>query len=66
MTRKDFQALAAILANHRNEMVAAESNGESQAIVFSRLMSDVRAFCRERNPNFDSARFDDAVFNPKD
>lgn len=66
MTRKDFQALAVILANHRNEMVKAETNGQNQAIVFSCLMSDVRAFCRERNPNFDSVRFDDAVFNPKD
>lgn len=74
MTRKDFVALAAILKEHREELEKVDAvnmaqhgdNVTTNALTFSHFMSDVRKFCRERNPNFDVARFDDAVYGRKE
>lgn len=67
MTRKDFAALAAILRDHREELQEVEqTSGKTNAVAFSRLVSDVRSFCKEHNPNFDGARFTDAVFGTEE
>lgn len=64
MTHKDFNALAYILSDHLEELRSVDTDStKANAVAFSRLMSSMRAFCRERNPNFDGSRFDSAVYD---
>ena len=70
MARSGFAALAAILKEHQEALQLVDdanirlhgSNCTSNALAFSRLMSHVRTFCKERNPRFDVAKFDAAVW----
>jgi hypothetical protein len=53
MTRKDFQAIADILASHR------ESVSENE---FSKLANDFAIFCKTQNANFKKEKFIAAVY----
>lgn len=48
MSRKDFIALAALVAEY------AENGG---GVGVERLVADLVTFCREQNPRFDRDRF---------
>jgi hypothetical protein len=58
MTRKDFQALAEILAQTKCEM---EDGFLPKGIIYENLQDEVIAFCKRSNPNFDKGRFVEAV-----
>ncbi len=51
LTKKHFEELAAILAEHRIETVAGRC-GRGPG-----LMADIIEFCQRHNPNFDVERF---------
>jgi hypothetical protein len=53
MTRKDFQAIADILASHR------ESVSENE---FAKLANEFAIFCKTQNANFNKEKFIDAVY----
>jgi hypothetical protein len=52
MTRKDFQAIADILASHRENV---------DAIEFAKLVKEFAIFCKTQNANFNKGKFFDAV-----
>jgi len=54
MTRKDFQAIADILASHR------ESVSEND---FAKLASEFAIFCKTQNASFKKEKFLDAVYS---
>lgn len=60
MTRKEFNALAEILRDHKDRLDSGDT------LAFSRLMADVRVYCKARNPNFDSDHFNNAVYGDSD
>jgi phage regulator Rha-like protein len=51
MSRKDFKALADILADH------VPVQGEAVDIQHHDLVNDIAAYCATTNPNFDRERF---------
>ncbi len=53
MTRKDFQAIADILASHRENV---------DAIDFEKLAKEFAIFCKTRNAKFNKEKFIDAVY----
>lgn len=56
MTRKDFEALARILHQHRKDLQVGNN------LAFDMLVSNVRIYCRSRSPSFDGDRFTRAVY----
>ncbi len=52
MTRKDFQAIADILASHRENV---------DAIEFEKLAKEFAIFCKTQNAKFNKEKFFDAV-----
>lgn len=61
MTRKDYQ----LLAKRLNELCddLNDDNGQNNNLIFSRFMSRLCADLKEDNPNFDSAKFRDVVYD---
>jgi hypothetical protein len=53
MTRKDFQAIADILASHRENV---------DAIEFAKLVKEFAIFCKTQNRSFNKEKFLDAVY----
>jgi len=53
MTRKDFQAIADILASHREHVSENE---------FAKLAKEFAIFCKTQNANFKKEKFLDAVY----
>jgi hypothetical protein len=54
MTRKDFQAIADILASHRENVSENE---------FEKLAKEFAIFCKTQNANFNKEKFLDAVYS---
>jgi hypothetical protein len=52
MTRKDFQAMADILSDHK-DIASAEQ--------YQKLVNDFAIFCKTQNANFNKEKFLDAV-----
>jgi len=52
MTRKDFQAIADILASHREHVSENE---------FAKLVKEFAIFCKTQNRSFNKEKFFDAV-----
>jgi hypothetical protein len=53
MTRKDFQAIADILASHREHVNENE---------FAKLAKEFAIFCKTQNRSFNKEKFLDAVY----
>jgi hypothetical protein len=53
MTRKDFQAVADILASHREHVSENE---------FAKLANEFAIFCKTQNRSFNKEKFLDAVY----
>jgi hypothetical protein len=53
MTRKDFQAMADILSDHKD--IASPEQ-------YQKLVNDFAIFCKTQNANFNKEKFLDAVY----
>jgi hypothetical protein len=53
LTRKDFQAIADILSDHK-DIASSEQ--------YQKLVNDFAIFCKMQNSNFNKEKFVDAVY----
>ena len=60
MTKKDYKAIADILAGHRNYSPRQENEAITQEIEI--IVSDLCLYFREDNNRFDEVKFRKAVF----
>lgn len=60
MTKRHFEAIAAILALHKRQFFG------NQRVAFEEMVDDLETYFQEQNPRFDRARFTRAVFEEED
>lgn len=64
LTRKDYKAIAAILANQRDTQIGLGNLGIPLEVVAD-VASDLADYMAQDNPNFDEQKFLDASYRGK-